>query len=79
MQNRHLGKRRTLPWEKFKNYPFYEWDDWHYQEFMMRILRTLEARFFRSKKLICKELEESLEMYFIQRGKFNVGYEINKI
>jgi len=39
----------------------------------------LETRFFHRREIICKELEQSLEMYFVQKGKFDIGYEINKI
>ena len=46
---------------------------------MLAVLKSLEVRFFAPKTFIFKELDESSEMYFIQKGYYNVGYEINNV
>ena len=67
------------PWKRFRVYPFWDWKDDQYEKFMLSILQALEVRNFDKKQYIFKELEECHEVYFIQKGYYNVGYEINKI
>ena len=45
---------------------------------MINILNALEVRSFKQNEVISNELEESLEILFVQQGKYDVGYEINK-
>ena len=45
---------------------------------MVSILMNLEVRYFKARKIIIRELEEANEMYFVQNGLFDIGYEINK-
>lgn len=71
-------KSKNIRWLKYRKFPFHDWDSLPYQNFMSSLLRLLETRFFHRKDVIAKELEQSLEMYFVQKGKFDVGYEINK-
>lgn len=61
-------------------FPFmtFENDD-RYLKFMTQIMRKLESRFFMESDVIYKELDQCLEVYFVLEGKYNVGYEINKI
>lgn len=44
---------------------------------MMDLLKSMEARSFEAREVICKELEECNEIIFVQDGYFNIGYEIN--
>ena len=37
----------------------------------------LEPRFFKSQKIIYDELDEVRELYFVMKGSFDIGYEIN--
>ena len=46
---------------------------------MVAIMETLETRYFYPRQVICKELEQALEFYFVQQGRYNIGYEINKV
>ena len=46
---------------------------------MTKIMRSLETRYFMKYEVIYKELDECLEVLFVLEGKYNVGYEINKI
>lgn len=45
---------------------------------MIQILRSLEPRYYHSNTIIYNELEEILEMTFVLKGSYRVGYEINK-
>ena len=65
-------------WEHYKHYPFYDWNNAVFQSFMLRILENLEERFFKANEIIYRELDESQEMYFVQSGRYSVGFEINK-
>ena len=42
-------------------------------------MRSLESRYYIQHQVIYKELDECLEVTFILEGKYNVGYEINKM
>jgi hypothetical protein len=44
---------------------------------MIDLLKKMEARFFDSQEVIYKELEECNDIIFVQKGQFNIGYEIN--
>lgn len=44
----------------------------------MAMVENLEPRFFKIGKIIINELDEVMEFYFVLKGNFNVGYEINK-
>ena len=56
----------------------FENDD-RYAEFMTKIMRSLEARFFIEYDIIHKELDECLEVLFVIEGRYAIGYEINKM
>ena len=66
-------------WVKFIQYPFYDWDHWQYKHFMISLLRDLEPRYFDANQTIFRELEEATEFYFVQKGKYDIGYEVNKV
>ena len=38
----------------------------------------METRYFDAQEVIYKELEECNDIIFVQKGSFNIGYEINK-
>ena len=46
---------------------------------MIKLLRYLEIRHIDAKETIINELDESSELYFIQSGIYDIGYEINKV
>jgi hypothetical protein len=46
---------------------------------MIQILSSLEVRYFKSKEIIARELEEAQEFYFVENGQYDIGYEINKV
>ena len=50
-----------------------------YAMFMTKILSNLEVRYFHQGEKICQELDECLEIHFVIDGKYDVGYEVNKI
>jgi hypothetical protein len=62
----------------YRSYPFIDWDDDQYQEFMVRLLRSLEIRQFQPNQFILGELEECLEILFVEEGRYNIGFEVNK-
>jgi hypothetical protein len=41
-------------------------------------MQILENRWFSPSEIIYKELDEVQDMIFVQSGRYNVGYEINK-
>lgn len=45
---------------------------------MLEIMKALLPRRYFDGDIIYEELQEVLEMTFVQRGKYHVGYEINK-
>lgn len=46
---------------------------------MTKIMHSLEIRRMVKGEIIAKELEECGEVLFVMEGRYNVGYEINKI
>lgn len=69
-------------WCKSKRipYPFMTFhNDDLYATFMTIILTNLEVRHYDAGKLINQELDECLEVLFVMQGKYNIGYEVNKI
>ena len=69
----------NINYYKFKDYPFYDWRDSQYQNFMLRFMRSLITRYFESDTCIYKELEQVNEVVFVQKGIYNIGYKINNI
>ena len=45
---------------------------------MMSILRKLEPRHYKKMTILVNELDENMEVVFIEKGQIMVGYEINK-
>lgn len=46
---------------------------------MVLLLRSLEIRQFKPNQIILGELEECAEILFVQKGRYLIGFEINKI
>ena len=71
---------KKYSYTRFKKYPFYELNDGGlYSHFMLELLGSLETRVFKPKKILLNELEMADEFYFVQKGKWDVGYNINNI
>lgn len=68
----------TPGWWRLKDYPYYHWTDHNYQKFMIDIMTQLEVRYFEPQDYILKELDAVPEIYFITKGRYDIGYEINK-
>lgn len=57
----------------------YTWDDQNYRDFMLNLLRNLEPRTEPTGTVIYRTLEEVEEIYFIEKGSVDIGFEINRI
>lgn len=42
------------------------------------MLTQLEMRSFKQSEIIIQELDEVQEIYFVTKGVYNIGYNINK-
>lgn len=73
--------RKTFELAKNKEYlhSYFKWTDPLYQKFMIALMRYLEPRRVPEKELIIHELQDVLEVIFVMKGSFTVGYEINKV
>lgn len=60
------------------DFPYYTFDNDQYCEFMMYLMNSLEYRQFPNKYVIAYELDECTEILFIEQGRYNIGYDINK-
>ena len=59
-------------------YPFYTLKDDNYAAFVTKILHHLELRRFSKCDIIHQELDQCMEIIFVQTGKYCYGYEVNK-
>lgn len=59
------------------SYPFYTFKDVNYCEFMEQIMNGLEIRFYDKDDIIINEMDESLEVLFVEAGRYEVGYAVN--
>lgn len=66
-------------WKRFAKYPFYRWSDLDYSEFMVNFVKNLEVRQFLPGEEILGTLDSVDEMYFVQRGTYDIGFEFNNI
>lgn len=46
-------------------YPFYEYKDNMYCEFMLKLMNMLEIRFYKKNALIAAEMDECMELLFV--------------
>ena len=58
-------------------YPYYLYENETFCTFMKNLLNRLEIRKFREGQIIANEMEEGLEVMFVEKGRYDVGYEIN--
>lgn len=56
---------------------FYTWENQKYQNFMLSILQYLEPRREEKGVMLVRELDEFNEVYFFNRGIYEIGFEIN--
>ena len=59
-------------------YPYLTFSNQIYADFMVGFMNSLETRFFVKNEIIAHELEECLEVIFVESGLYEIGYEINK-
>ena len=45
---------------------------------MVKLLYSLEPRFYKARDCILDEFDECLELMFLMKGTVVIGYEINK-
>ena len=45
---------------------------------MINLLQKLEPRHFAAKEVIYQELDNADEIYFVMKGRFDVGYLLNR-
>lgn len=58
-------------------YPYYKYDNEMYCSFIKDMMNSLEIRKFIPNQIIYNEMEESAEILFVEKGKYDVGYKIN--
>jgi hypothetical protein len=56
---------------------YYTWDDQSYRDFMINLVRKLEPRYEVTGTIIYKTVEEVEEIFFIDKGSIDIGFEIN--
>ena len=70
MLNSNLGhedcnKSHVPYWKRFSKYPYHDWHEQKYLDFMISFLGHLEVRQFNVHEQIISELDESSELYFV--------------
>lgn len=75
---KNAGKR-AYDYKAHIRFPFLTFADDPYSEFMTLVMQNLEVRYFDSGDIIAYELDECLETLFVMSGRYNVGYEVNKM
>ena len=87
-RNDHIQKEKKLMIQKAGcsygfgdkklSFPFFTMANDYYAQFMTNIMKNLQGRFYNKGLVIAEEQEECLEVIFVLRGKYNIGYEINR-
>jgi hypothetical protein len=62
----------------YLKYSHLGWSDEPYQKFMKALLLSLEPRYSKVGEILINENQEGLEVIFIEKGEYMVGFEINK-
>ena len=44
---------------------------------MIQLMNKLEIRIYRKNFIIASEMEESMEVLFVENGYYKIGYQIN--
>jgi CRP-like cAMP-binding protein len=57
---------------------YYTWYDQHYRKFMEALLYSMEPRREERGEILFDELDEVNEVFFIERGQIDIGFEINR-
>ena len=57
---------------------YFTWADFYYRKFINELIMILEPIQFGKNEILINELEEFNQIYFIRKGHFLVGYEMNK-
>jgi hypothetical protein len=57
---------------------YYNWSSYHYRNFMVGLLSSLEPRHEHAETIIFDELDEVNEVIFFHRGCVDLGFEINR-
>ena len=60
-------------------YPFYTYQQSEtYSKFLCQMMQSLQIRFYERGEMIRETFDESLEVMFVEKGKYDYGYEVNK-
>ena len=58
-------------------FPYFEYSNEMYCDFMMKLMKNLEMRIFNKDYLIASEMDECMEVLFVESGHYKIGYQIN--
>lgn len=58
-------------------YPYQEYNNSAYSEFMLKLMNCLEIRHYSKNIVIASEIDECLEVIFVEQGYYKIGYQIN--
>ena len=58
-------------------FPYFEYSNEMYCDFMMKLMKNLEIRIFNKDYLIASEMDECMEVLFVESGHYKIGYQIN--
>ena len=50
-----------------------------YGDFMIKFMNKLEARMYKTNVIIASEMDECLDVLFVEKGYYKVGYQINNV
>lgn len=67
----------SKPKRKILKFPFYTYENEMYSEMMINLMNSLEVRIYKKDYCIARELDECLELLFVEKGTYRVGYEVN--
>lgn len=48
-----------------------------YSDFMIKLMNKLEIRIYPKNYLIASEMDECMEILFVEQGYYKIGYQIN--
>ena len=69
------GKVQTR--RKILRFPFYTYENESYSNMMIDLMNSLEVRFYKNGEILANELDECLELIFVEKGTYRVGYGVN--
>ena len=58
-------------------FPYFEYSNEIYSDFMIKLMKNLEIRIFKKDYLIASEMDECMEVLFVESGHYKIGYQIN--